>query len=86
MSHNVVHKIQYIHDDCVTHHYVDQIDRILKARISKRKNHINWNQSLVTMEIGMNSIGNIKILDEKKILNKRLISEMIFIPKQKNTA
>jgi len=28
---------------------------------------------------------NVKILDQKKILNKRLISEMIFIRKQKNS-
>jgi len=33
----------------------------------------------------MNSIEIIEILDEERILNKRLISEMIFIRKQKNS-
>ena len=69
--------------------YVGQTSKTLKTRIGKYKNYINWRaqQHSVTIawNIDMNSIEIIEIFDEERILNKRLISEMIFIRKLKNS-
>ena len=70
---------------------MDQTSRTLKTRIGEHKNHINWRtqqRSVITdhrLERGHEFDWNIEILDEERILNKRLIPEMIFIRKQKNS-
>ena len=72
--------------------YVGQTSRTLKTRIGEYKNHINWRtqRSVITdycldheYEFDWN---NIEILDEERILNKRLILQMIFVRKQKNSS
>jgi len=67
--------------------YVGQIDRCLKTRINEH--HINWNttQHPVSTQnteliISMILIGKMSILDEERVLNKRLISEMIHLKQQ----
>jgi len=85
LHNNVMYKINCGDYDAS---YVGQTSKTLKTRIGKHKNHINWRtQHSVTIvwNIDMNSIEIIEILDEERILNKRLISEMIFIRKQKNS-
>jgi len=70
--------------------YVGQIDRCLKTRINEH--HINWNttQHPVSTQnteliISMILIGKMSILDEERVLNKRLISEMIHLKQQKQS-
>ncbi|KYQ51407.1 hypothetical protein ALC60_09486 [Trachymyrmex zeteki] len=71
--------------------YVGQTGRTLKTRISEHRNHINRNtdQKSVITEHRLEHThdfdwDSVKILDQEQILSKRLISEMIFIRKQKN--
>ena len=73
--------------------YVDQTSRTLKTRIGEHKNHIDWRtqqRSVFTdccLECGYEfDWNNIEILDEERILNKRLILQMIFVRKQKNSS
>ncbi|KYM95437.1 hypothetical protein ALC62_13865, partial [Cyphomyrmex costatus] len=67
-----------------------QTSRTLKTRISEHRNHINRNtqqNSVITnhrLQFSHDfNWDNIKILDKEISLNKRLISEMIYIRKQK---
>ena len=70
--------------------YVGQTDRQLKTRITEHRNYIRWNTSTrsvitkhklqITHDFDWN---NIQILDEELCYNKRLISEMLNIKKQK---
>ncbi|KYN14550.1 hypothetical protein ALC57_13247, partial [Trachymyrmex cornetzi] len=71
--------------------YVGQTRRTLKTRISEHRNHINRNtdQRSVITEHRLEHThdfdwDSVRILDQEQILNKRLISEMIFIRNQKN--
>lgn len=71
--------------------YVGQTGRTLKTRISEYRNHINRNtdQKSVITEHRLEHThdfywDSVKILDQEQILSKKLISEIIFIRKQKN--
>ena len=84
---NVVYKIDC--RDCEAS-YMGQTGRCLKTRINEHKNHIIWNttQHSVITEHRISHQhdfywGNVKILDKEKVLNKRLISEAIYIKHQK---
>ncbi|KYM96621.1 hypothetical protein ALC62_12713, partial [Cyphomyrmex costatus] len=86
---NVVYKISC--GDCDAT-YVGQTKRTLKTRITEHRNHINWNtqQKSVITEHRLNfshefDWDNVEILDEEINLNKRLISEMLHIHRQKNS-
>jgi len=66
--------------------YMNHTSRTLEARINKHKTRINWKttQRLVIIEHWLKyshdfDWSNIKIIDEDKILNKKLILKMIFI-------
>jgi len=83
---NVVYQINCL--DCEAS-YVGQTKRCFKVRLSEHRNHIKRNtthNSVITehkLEFKHEfDWENIKILDEERILNKRLISEMIYIKKQ----
>jgi len=83
---NVVYRINCL--DCEAS-YVGQTKRCLKVRLNEHRNHIKRNtthNSVITehkLEFKHEfDWENIKILDEERILNKRLISEMIYIKKQ----
>ena len=71
--------------------YVGQTKRLLKTRIEEHKKHISRNstQKSVITDHCLNNHEfdweNIEILDEEPILHKRLLSEMIFIKRQKNS-
>jgi len=72
--------------------YVDQIDRCLKTCINEHRNHINWNtiqHSIITKHRINHQHDfdreNIKMLDEERMLNKRLISKMTHIKQQKQS-
>ncbi|KYN09399.1 hypothetical protein ALC57_18504 [Trachymyrmex cornetzi] len=88
LSHtDVVYKIEC--QDCDAS-YVGQTGRCLKTRINEHRNHINWNttQRSVITEHRIShqhefDWENIKILDKERVLNKRLISEMIHIKQQR---
>lgn len=84
---NVVYKINC--NNCEAS-YVGQTGRVLQTRINEHKNHIrrNTNQPSVITEHRINCSHDFnweytEILDEERNLNKRLISEMIHIHKQK---
>ncbi|KYN18252.1 hypothetical protein ALC57_09445 [Trachymyrmex cornetzi] len=84
---SVVYKINC--KDCNAS-YVGQTKRLLKTRISEYRNHINRNadQKLVITKHRLNynhefNWNKIEILDEKRVYNRRLISEAICIKKQK---
>ncbi|XP_029674258.1 uncharacterized protein LOC115242254 [Formica exsecta] len=85
---NIVYKISC--KDCDAS-YVGQTGRSLKTRINEHRNHITRNTSqlsVITDHRLMNhefDWENVEILDEESILNKRLISEMLFIRHQKNS-
>ena len=90
MSHmNVVYKINCNNCDVS---YVGQTGRQLNTRIKEHKNHINRNnqtKSVIT-EHRTNFLhdfdwDNIEILDQESIYHKRLISEMLYIKRQKNS-
>jgi len=72
--------------------YVGQTGRTLKTRISEHRNHINRNtntHSVITEHRTKFSHefnwDNVEILDRERFLSKRLISEMIYIKRQKNS-
>jgi hypothetical protein len=84
---NVIYKINC--KDCEAS-YVGQTGRLLKTRINEHRNHINRNTTQTSVitdhRISLShdfDWNGVEILDEEMILNKRLISEMIFIGKQK---
>jgi len=85
---SVVYKIDCM--DCDAS-YVGQTKRTLNTRVSEHRNHIRRNstQNSVITDHRLDSKhdfkwNDIKILDEERNYNRRLISEMIFIKKQKN--
>jgi len=86
---NLVYKLSCRDCDAT---YVGQTGRTLKTRISEHRNHINRNtttQSVIT-EHRINFLhefnwDNVEILDRERFLSKRLISEMIYIKRQKNS-
>jgi len=68
-----------------------QMSRQLKTKISEHRNHINKNiitQSVITEHrLQFNhdfDWEDVKILDSERFLGKHLVSEMMFIKKQKN--
>jgi len=71
--------------------YVGQTSRQFKTRISKHRNHINRNtttQSVITEHrLQFNhdfDWEDVKILGSERFLGNRLVSEIMFIKKQKN--
>ena len=86
---NVVYRINC--NDCEAS-YVGQTGRLLKTRINEHRNHINRNttQTSVITEHRISlshdfDWNGVEILDEETILNNRLISEIIFIGRQKQS-
>jgi len=84
---NVIYKINCL--DCDAS-YVGQTKRTLNTRVNEHRNHArrNTTQNSVITDHRSNfrhefNWDNVKILDEEMNYNKRLISEMIFIKKQK---
>jgi len=84
---NVVYKINC--SDCDAS-YVGQTKRTLNTRVSEHRNHIRKNtpqNSVITNHrLQFNhdfDWDNVRVLDEEINYNKRLISEMIYIKKQK---
>ncbi|KYN27438.1 hypothetical protein ALC57_03147 [Trachymyrmex cornetzi] len=85
---NIVYKIDC--SDCDAS-YVGQTCRQLKTRISEHKNDINRNKSNPSVVANHRTLHNhdfnwdkVQILDTERNYNKRLISEMINIKRQKN--
>jgi len=85
---NVVYKINC--QNCNAS-YVGQTKRALSVRVDEHRSHITRNssqQSVITEHRLLYKHdfdwNNVQILDEKTNYNKRLISEMIFIKKQKH--
>ncbi|XP_018365761.1 PREDICTED: uncharacterized protein LOC108762979 [Trachymyrmex cornetzi] len=88
----IKNKNEIIHDWYQKPTSSGQTSRTLKTRIAEHRNHINWNstqRSVITehrLEFSHEFDWNgIEILDEERILNKRLTSEMIHIKRQKNS-
>jgi len=88
-SMDVIYKLNYI--DCDTS-YVGQTNRQLRTRINGHRCHIKRNtntQSVITNHrLNFDHDFNwddVKILDQEPFLNKRLISEMLFIKRQNNS-
>ena len=83
MHTDVVYKIEY--KDCVL--YVDQREDSQKelANIETISIETQTKNQEYRLEQHDFDWDNVKMLDQEKILNKRLISEMIFIHKQKNS-
>lgn len=86
---NVVYKVSC--NDCDAS-YVGQTGRQLKKRISEHRNHIRRNTSqpsVITnhrLEFGHDfNWEESEILDRESSLGKRLVSEMLFIKRQKNS-
>jgi len=86
---NLVYKLSCRDCDAT---YVGQTGRTLKTRITEHRNHINRNtttQSVITEHrINLShefNWDNVEILDKEQFLSKRLISEMIYIKRQKNS-
>ena len=86
---NVVYKIRC--NDCDAS-YVGQTRRLLKTRISEHRNDIRkstGNPSVISEHRMLHSHDfnwdNVEILDNEMYLNKRLISEMLFIKLQTNS-
>jgi len=85
---NVVYRIDCL--DCEAS-YVGQTKRTLNTRVGEHRSHVRRNstQNSVITDHRLNfrhefDWDNAKILDEEMNYNKRLISEMIFIKKQKH--
>jgi len=85
---NVVYQINCL--DCDAS-YVSQIKQTLNTRVSEHRNHTRRNSIQNSVITDHRSKfrhkfdwDNVKILDEEMNYNKRLISEMIFIKKQKH--
>ena len=84
---NVVYKISC--NDCDAT-YVGQTCRLLHTRINEHRAHIRRNstqQSVITDHRLLNhdfKWDEIEVLDEERNLNKRLLSEMLLIKRQKN--
>ena len=84
---NVVYKISC--KDCDAS-YVGQTGRLLKTRVKEHRSHINRNttqRSVITDHRLTNhefDWDNVEILDTEPYLNKRLVSEMLFIRRQEN--
>ena len=85
---NVVYKINC--RDCDAS-YVGQTGRKLSTRLAEHRNHINRNTSQSSV-ITDHRLSNhefewdeVVVLDNEKVLGKRLISEMIFIHRQSNS-
>ena len=84
---NVVYKI--LCKDCDAS-YVGQTKRLLKIRIDEHRNHIRKNTAQHSVITDHRLLGhefdweNVKILDEEKNIRKRLMSEMIYIKRQRN--
>jgi len=68
--------------------YVGHTSRQLKTRISEHRNHINRNIShIIEHRLQFNhdfDWKDVKILDSERFLGKRLVSEVMFIKKQKH--
>lgn len=85
---NVVYKISCLNCDAS---YVGQTGRLLGTRVKEHHNHIKRNStqhSVITDHRLMNHDFNwndIDILDKEPILNKRLLSEMLYIKRQNNS-
>ena len=86
---NVLYKISCNNCDAS---YVGQTGRQLKIRITEYRNHIRHKTSVRSVitehKLQCNhdfQWDNIKILDEEPCYRKRLISEMFYIKKQKNS-
>lgn len=84
---NVVYKINCLNCEAS---YVGQTRRQLLKRINEHRDHIKRNTAQISVitEHRLNCShefdwGKVEILDEETNYNKRLISEMIFIKKQK---
>jgi len=85
---NVVYRINYL--DCDAS-YVGQIKRTVNTRVNEHKSHIRRNSTQLSVIIDhRQKFGhefdwdNVKILDVESNYNKRFISEMIYIKKQKH--
>ncbi|XP_072763715.1 uncharacterized protein [Anoplolepis gracilipes] len=85
---NVIYKINCSHCDAS---YVGQTSRKLKTRINEHKRHIHLNtntNSIITnhrRDFEHNfDWENVRVLDEASFYTKRLISEMLFIKRQRN--
>jgi len=68
--------------------YIGQTSRQLKTKISR---HLNINKNITTQSITEHKLQfnhfdweDVKILDSERFLGKHLVSEMMFIKKQKN--
>ena len=86
---NVVYKISCNNCDAS---YVGQTGRQLKSRITEHRNHIRHKTSVRSVITEHSLQCNhefqwdyVKILDEEPSYRKRLISEMLYIKKQKNS-
>jgi len=85
----VVYKVSC--NDCDAS-YVGQTSRQLKKRISKHRNHIRRNTSQLSvltnhrLEFGHNfNWEEPEIWDRESSLGKRLVAEMLFIKRQRNS-
>jgi len=85
---NVVYRINCLNCDAS---YVGQTKRALNMTISQHRNHVRRNSSQPSVITDHKRISghefdweNVKILDSESNYNKRLISEMIYIKKQKH--
>lgn len=71
--------------------YVGQTKRLLKTRISEHRNHINRSGAQHSVITDHRLMGHefawdsVTILDEEHYYYRRLMSEMIFIKRQKNS-
>jgi hypothetical protein len=86
---NIVYKINCL--DCDAS-YVGQSGRQLNTRVKEHKSHIirnNPNRSVITehrLNYGHDfDWENVKILDHEPFYHKRLVSEMLYIKRQKNS-
>jgi len=85
---NVVYQIDCL--DCDAS-YVGQTKRMLQTRVGEHRSHIRRNSTQLSVITDHRlqaehefDWGNVKVLDQESNYNKRLISEMIYINKQKH--